>query len=210
MPFTIDAPLLPEAITAAQAFLAQLPALTPSWLSLRRIYLHWSVEQWGCLDGQYNGEIDLEGGKWVMKITHNPLDNARALHPGDDYAAHTYHRNSQAFGLAITGMVGATTSDFGEEPINVHGLEFLCAGAAAVAQRYNIDTAGTINGEPTVMTHAEAAIADNYFPGDGDPNSRWDLARLAASDDLLTKTEAGVNAMKLRERIHAYKLQLTR
>lgn len=213
MTFTTDAPLLQPALTASRAFYSALPPLGATQF-FDHIYLHWSVEPWGCVDGAYNAEVDLENGAWVLKITHDPRDNAVEIQSGAPYAAHTYRRNSHAFGFAITGMVGATPSNFGTEAVQYHELEFLCAGAAAVAMRYDMDSTGTASmgaypGSYVVMTHAEAAIADDYFPGDGDPDPRWDLSRFEQSNSDLTKPEALMNASILRSRIHQYKLALS-
>ena len=213
MDFTTDNPLLQSALDAAQTFHAQLPLLAPPQF-FDHIYLHWSVEHWGCTDGNYNAEVDLGTGEWVLKITHDPRDNAVDIFPGGAYAAHTYKRNSHAFGFAITGMIGATPSDFGPEAVQYHELEYLCAGAAAVALKYGLDASGTAYGGAypgsyTIMTHAEAAIADDYFPGDGDPDPRWDLSRFKESASIVTKPEALMNASILRSRIHQYKVALS-
>jgi len=207
MSFDFNAPLDYDALAKASEFLKALPPLP--WnlihpLYFDHLYLHWSVEQFGCLDGAYNAEVDLEADQWVIKITHDPLDNAVSITNGP-YAAHTYHRNSHGFGLAVTGMVGATTDNFGAEGVQNHQLEVLFAAAGAVCEKYKIDAVGKTKGEYNVMTHAEAAILDGYFPGDGDPDSRWDLARLAASDAPLTKVEAIAIGTSIRFRVHKYK-----
>ncbi len=214
MIFSFDNAISIPARDAGIQFYKSLPSL-PWWRIINRpyfdhLYLHWSVEQWGCLDGNYNAEVDLENGAWVIKLTHPPIDNAIDISDGP-YAAHTWHRNSHGFGLAITGMVDATTTDFGQEALQVHELEYLCAAAAAITRKYDLDSVGTNvrNGvtEFNIMTHAEAAIMDGYFPGDSEP-SRWDLARVAASDAPLSKDEARDTAAKLRHRIHVYKMAM--
>ncbi len=194
-------PLDPHALEQARTLFAALPALE-SGESLVHTYLHWEVEKYGCVDAQYNIVIALLNGAWVAKIATSPRANAIQVGDGAPYAAHTYHRNSHAVGIAVSGMVDATASDFGAAPIQMHELEVLCAANAAVAKRYGIDLNGKIDGEPTCMTHAEAAIVDGYF------GERWDLARLVPSGDPLTPDEARANAALLRFRSHEYKLAL--
>ncbi|MGH7745610.1 MAG: hypothetical protein ACREQ5_12590 [Candidatus Dormibacteria bacterium] len=205
--------LLPSALAAAQVFHAALPALRPG-MYFDHLYLHWAVEPFGHLDGAYNAEVDLEGGEWVLQITHNPLDNAVDITDGP-YAAHTYSRNSHAFGLAVAGMDGATSTNFGEDGLQLHEIEYLCAAAAAVCWKYDLDAMGQSSSRlhpgPVIETHATAAIKDLYYPGDGDPDSRWDLAILAPQAigaPFPSKTVAEVTAAALRLKIHNYKAAL--
>lgn len=203
----LQGPLDPHALAQGKSLLVSLPSLA-NGEHIDREFDHWSVEEYGSCDGQYNIVIELENGQWVAKISTSPRLNAvqvSSLHP---YAAHTYQRNSHAVGIAVNGMIGATTSDFGSQPIQLHEIEVLCAANAAVAKKYGIDLGGSVNGEHTLMTHAEAAILDSYFPGDGDPQARWDLARLHASNAPLTKDEARATGDLIRARSHAYKLEL--
>jgi hypothetical protein len=53
------------------------------------------------------------------------------------------------------------------------------------------------------MTHAEAAVLDNYF-GTAE-NQRWDGARLTPSDAPLTPEEAKKTGDELRARIGRFK-----
>lgn len=196
----LTGPLDPHALSESRRILAVLPDLAHNEQILA-IPLHWSVEDYGCVDGAYNLVIALKENAWTAEIATSPRLNASHPLP-DGYAAHTFMRNSYACGIAVDGMVGATSSDFGDEPIQLHEIEVLCATAAAVAQKYGIDTTERYNGLPAVFTHAEAAIADDYF------GERWDLARLHASDLPLTEIEARATGDLLRRRAHDYKIAL--
>lgn len=199
-------PIDHDALLEAKVFYGLLPVLSAGFIN--RIYEHWSVEQWGCVDGAYNAVVDLRDGKWRILVSHDIQTNA--VGDQNTEAAHTYHRNSHAFGIAINGLVGAGVHDFGADPVYLRELETLTAGVGAIALKYNVDIGGMVNGEHTVMTHAEAAILDSYFPGDGDPDSRWDLSifeALPAGVDL-TKDMARASGQKLRDRARQYKIAL--
>jgi len=201
-------PLDLHAISEGRRILALLPDLAPGQ-ALKRIPLHWEVEAYGCVDTHYNLVVSLHNGAWVASIATDPRLNASEP-PSDGYAPATYQRNSYSCSVAVSGMVGASESDFGADPVQLHQIEVLCATAAAVARKYNIDAMGAYRDLPAVFTHAEAAIADRYFPGDGDPDSRWDLAILRPNADgsVATKAQAKANGALLRFRTHSYKLAL--
>jgi hypothetical protein len=215
--FNASAPLDPKIIAAGKAFCESLPGV-PSGL-LKRIYLHWAVAPFGCTFADYNVMADCKGGAWLLKISHDPRDNAPGLNNNAE-ASHTYHRNTGAVGIALAGMDGATEEDFGPDGVTLAGLEYLCVGAAALASRYGIDVAGTTTespyaNEPTILTHAEAADrpgkpAQYEKYGPASTCERWDLASFVplphgVSVNGQTATECG-NA--LRARIHAYKVAL--
>jgi hypothetical protein len=144
--------------------------------------------------------VDLADDKWVLKLTHDPRDNMPGLTDAP-MASHTWHRNSWALGIAIGGMDGATTNNFGKDPVQLHELQYLCAGAAALAAKYGVQANQDLGGgEHTIMTHAEAAIQDGYF------GERWDLALFEPGP--LTQTGARYHGDLLRQRIHVIKSQL--
>jgi len=212
--FDVSAPLLQSALDAAKEFAKKLPGITRGLIT--RIYLHWAVEPFGCTDGQYNAEVDLEDGAWVMVLTHDPRDNA----PGVDNnaeASHTWHRNTGALGIAISGMDGATATNFGPDGVQLHELEYLCALAAICAIMYRVDTNGTVpapgsdhadnndanvntTGEHNILTHGECAVIDAY------PTERWDLGCLHALPEgvQLTPEMRSESGDALRARIHLY------
>lgn len=206
MNFDTSAALDQTALAVGIGFNANLPALAAGE-SLTHLYLHWAVTGYHACDSAYNGVISLDPVKslWDATITADPRLNATEP-VQDGYAAHTYLRNSHAFGLAVAGMIDATPSDFGPNPITLHEVETLCAVGAAVCLKYGIDSTQAA----LVMTHGEAAILDGYFitdsPSDG--VTRWDLARLSASDNAVTKDECVNTGNQLRQRIHQYKLEM--
>jgi hypothetical protein len=191
------------ALNQGKALLDELPALG-SGESISRIYLHWSVESQGCVDGAYNIVVPLQGGRFRAVIATSPRLNA--TNPVQDgYAAHTYERNSNAVGIAVNGMDGAGVdgSNFGSDPVQLHAVEVMCAAAAAVALTYGIDASEQLsNGEFVIETHATVAVYDNYA------DERWDLGRLHPSPKPLTNAERTASAALLRARAHQYKLAL--
>jgi hypothetical protein len=190
MQIDVDSPLDPSVLEAARDFYRALPDLDPGQ-AVKRLYLHWPAGGYSDCDGAYNASTVLQNGAWRMILTHNPKCNAHQVEPGDCYAAHTWHRNSWALGLAIDGMASGA-------PIQEHELEVFLGMVAATARRYGVDTVGRAeNGEPLVMTHAEAAIADGYWP------DRVDLAALPPDYDYTTE-KAHATAELLRARIHRY------
>jgi hypothetical protein len=215
--FKADAPIQVEVIEAAKAFKVLLPEITAGLIT--RMYCHWTVAGLCSEFSEYNAEAEYANGKHFLKMTHDPRDNAPGLN-NNSPASHTWHRNTGAVGIAITGMDGATESNFGPDGITLAGLEYLCAGAAALASKYSIDVNGKVEhgsthadnngnnvntiGEPTVLTHGECAVIDAY------PTERWDLGTFIAlplgiSLTPAMRTECG---SALRTRIHLYKLAL--
>ena len=220
--FNPSAPLLQAAIDASRAIMPSFPDLQGL---LRRIYYHWAVMPFGCLDGAYNGEVDLENLLWVMKITHGFADNMPGLN-NNAMASHTWERNTGALGIAITGMDGATTTDFGPDGVQLHELEFICAFGAAVCAKYGLDALGTVSapgethpssndsgnvpgpinttGENVIETHATCALFDDYR------GERWDFGSLTALPPGVSLTDAmrvaSANAMRFRT--HLYKIAI--
>lgn len=210
-----NAPLDPGALHAAH----NMPMPPIPFGKITRVYLHWAVEPFGCTDGQYNFEVDLENGKWVMVQTHNPQDNAPGVNSNRE-ASHTWHRNTGAIGIAISGMDGASETNFGPDGVQRHELEYLCALAARVCSAYHIDANGTVanggthadnngnpvntTGEHNILTHGECAVIDAY------PGERWDLGSFVALPPGVSLTPEMRTACgnALRTRIHLYKAAL--
>jgi hypothetical protein len=117
-------------------------------------------------------------------------------------------------------MVGATTTNFGPEPVTKLMIEYLCAANAAVAKKYGIDLSGLsthapYTGEPTLLTHAEAAdrvgSPQQYSAyGPGATSERWDLASLVALPQGVSLSDAMAKATgdAIRARSHLYKAAL--
>ncbi len=222
--FNPSAPIDSGVLAKARTLLAALPEVPAD--SLSRLYLHWTVAPFGCTFGDYNGEVDYEGGNWKMIVTHDPRDNAVGVN-NNEPASHTWHRNTGAVGVSIAGMSGATESNFGPDAVTLTGLEHLCAAAAAFAQRYGIDAIGTVTsgathlgdggkqinttGEHTILTHAECANIDGYLCGfTTDPDCRWDLGSFVAlpAGTALTREMVSQCGDALRQHVHVYKAAL--
>jgi len=230
MSFDTSGPIDAVALGAARQFLDGLPDVPAG--SIDRIYLHWVVAPFHHEFADYNAEIDLDdaGQHWKMIVTHDPRDNARNVN-NNPVASHTYRRNTGAVGIAVAGMDDATFKDFGPDPIQMHELEFLCACAAAFAQKYDVQAdapapmmypgEGRPDRERTIMTHAEAALTtpsdDNKgnhfthyycFKAGSDPDCRWDLAATNPQSAAPTEDQAFATGEQLRQRIRQYKVAL--
>jgi len=176
------------------------PALVRLWRpvfppgTLRSIILHWTAGDYAttfpayhfCLTG--SSEVQVHA---TADLQANMRDVTKAPEP--PYVAHTAGRNSFAAGIAVCGMRGATPENFGDAPLTAEQIEALCVVAAAVARHYDI-------GIGRIRTHAEAAMADNYF-GAGSADLRWDLARLEPASGALAPEEATAAGDVLRARI---------
>jgi hypothetical protein len=205
--FNPSSPLDTLALGASFDFSTRLPVLGTGQ-AITHLYLHWSATGYSGSLCEYNALVSLRSADkaWVCNIETDPRLNATEP-PQLGYAAHTWQRNGHAFGLCVEAMANATPSNFGDSPITLEEIETLCACAAVVCLKYHIDS---VADPKLVMTHAEAAIIDGYFILDQtlDGVTRWDLARLTASDTPITRQEAVSNGNKLRARIHEYKLNL--
>lgn len=216
--FNPKAPLNRDALYAASVLLNELPTIKKGLIT--RCYLHWTVASLCAEFSDYNVEAELVNDKHALRVTHDPRDNALNLN-NNPPASHTWHRNTGAVGIAITGMDGATEHDFGQDGLTLEGLEYLCAGAATLCQAYGVDALGavtdapaphadnlgrriTTKDEPNILTHAECAVYDDYR------SERWDLGTLVALPAGIELTDAirKQSGNALRERIHLYKQAL--
>lgn len=96
-----------------------------------------------------------------------------------DYKEHTWHRNSNAIGIALCCAYGATVyknperinwNGYPPTPIQVERLAEVICFIATVLE-IPIDS-------EHVMTHAEIADIDGYGLYSNDPDLRWDLLLL--------------------------------
>lgn len=214
--FNAHAPIDAGILAKARELYTDLPNISP--LGISRIYYHWTVSTMGACFDDYNIEA-LFDATWHLKVTHDLRDNS-ASGPMSSYAAHTFHRNKGAVGIAITGMDGATVHDFGADGVTVTGLTHLCAAGAAVAKKYDIDTLGLSSTFPyrnewLVMTHAEAAMLPGSPPqyeayGVATTSERWDLASFVSvpADVTLTPDMAHDCGDALRLLTHKYRVML--
>jgi hypothetical protein len=203
----------PFSLLEARELLKHLQDTAPGH-SIDRLYEHWAVSTYTETFDDYNlMVVKHPNGYYYPLITHDPRTNAA----GVNMAGHTAGRNTGALGISVAAMLEATPNDFGPYPLSIAMMECFCATVGACAFKYGIDVSGTTHdGEPNIMTHAECAIADSYFPGDpvvtgkneSGPPYRWDLARLEAGPSALSKSEALLTGDLLRMRIRAYKVAL--
>jgi hypothetical protein len=207
----------PDSLGKAKVFLETLPLLPNG--DIDRLYLHWSAEGYCTESSSYNAMVILDNDQWIVKTEHDVKDNARSTYNPQNYAEHTWRRNTGAFGICISGMDGANvdSDNFGADGPQEHELQLLCAAAGAIAYRYKIDVSGKFQkhithwdntnanlidmfGEVNTLTHAEVAVIDNY------PDERWDLGTLEPIKEPLTSATRTQSGNTLRSLIHAYKL----
>lgn len=215
--FDVNAPVGPGALASARVLIATLPDCPAG--SLDRIYDHWTVGHFDEDFSDYNVSVRFDGQHFHLDVTHDPSDNARGVN-NNAPAEHTYMRNTGAVGISVDAMVGAGVHNFGPEPVTKMMIEYLCAANAAVAQKYGIDLGGTSTrapyaGEPTLLTHAEAADhvgdpAQYAAYGPGATCERWDLTSLVAlpPDVALSDVMAKTTGDAIRARSHLYKAAL--
>lgn len=134
-----------------------------AWCNANMIYLHWTAGHYGQIYPDYHISIDYDGRIYFP-------DNCNDL---NQYRQHTWRRNTNALGIAICGCYGAEANngydcDFGEEGPTENQIEALAAVVATICKYADID----VN---NVLTHEEIATIDDYGPGSGDPETRWDL-----------------------------------
>ena len=134
------------------------------------LFLHWSAGHYGQHWSDYHLQVDGNS-----KIYRNDSEL-------DDTLAHTWHRNTNAIGLSFCGCFDARANsgedlDMGTEPVTAEMLETMAKLIAVITEEFRLPIT-----EDTVMTHCEAAELDDYGPGSGDPQTRWDLWYLPDSD----------------------------
>lgn len=130
-----------------------------------KLYCHWTAGHWWQLFDDYHICIDADGTVYQMKNF-------------DVVTAATYMRNSGSISIALCCAYGAQSeNDLGPYPPTEKQLNALAQVICVLADALNL----TIDIQ-RVMTHAEAAANrdglyphDDYGPGSGDPDTRWDL-----------------------------------
>jgi hypothetical protein len=142
----------------------------------KKIYLHWNAGSPSSAPTNYHTSI-LGSGE-IRRVT--PYDN--------DRVPHTEKRNSNAIGISVSGMAGASENNFGSYAIKPLQYQKMAEEVAQVAKSMGW-TSGNINIK-NVMTHAEAGSNkdgrrphDNYGPKVwGGTGERWDLFKLYQQD----------------------------
>ena len=150
------------------------------------IYLHWTAGHYGQAYDDYHLNIDRD--RTVYRTCRSLTDSK----------AHTWKRNGRSIGIAldcgyrasVAVPLGAAEEElcgvnvgskrlrpllsaevnYGPEPPASPQIECLAKITALLCRHLELPIT-----EGTVMTHAEAAIADGYGPCSGDPEMRWDL-----------------------------------
>ena len=159
-------------------------------------YIHWSGGHYDQPSDHYHFNIN-ETGK-IFASTDDLTERKN----------HTYKRNTGAIGIAINCCAFANTNDLGDRNrVEEYGIDHLNSEQipyepptpeqgetaaqliALIARVFGWEIAA-----PPFMTHAEIATIDDYGPGSGDPETRWDLWFLPWS------TEKGSGGDWLRQR----------
>ena len=152
---------------------------------IKTVYLHWTAGHYGQDYDDYHLCIDRDGTVYV---------NCKHL---TEYKVHTWMRNHSAIGIALCCGVDArcwlpdscegfkvekayensrcahpdcALIDYGPEPPTEIQIEVLADVVAILCEELELPIT-----YETVQTHCEAAFEDDYGPGDGDPDMRWDL-----------------------------------
>ena len=152
---------------------------------IHHIYLHWTAGHYNQVYDDYHLCVDQYGHVFTTCKRLN------------EFKIHTWMRNHDSIGIALCCGAGArcwapekvhpreakgtylgadkvssdcALVDFGEEGPTFVQIEVMAKLIAVLCEGLRLP----IN-EDTVMTHCEAAFRDGYGPGDGDPETRWDL-----------------------------------
>ena len=109
-----------------------------------------------------------------------------------EYKSHTWRRNSRSIGVTLCCAKDAILAYkcnpvFGAYPPTELQVEQMAIVVAILCHELELE----INND-TVLTHAEAASRDQYGPGQGDPDMRWDLYMLKGMPETRALRPGGV------------------
>lgn len=126
-----------------------------------KIYLHWTAGNYGQYSYDYHINIDNDGS---IIATTGDLTEPKE---------HTWHRNSNAIGVAMCCCAGASAYqggviDFGEQPPTPEQIDAMSKVVAVLCDELGVEV-----NRSNVMTHCEAAEIDDYGPST--TCERWDL-----------------------------------
>ena len=118
-----------------------------------------------------------------------------------EYKSHTWLRNSRSIGVTLCYAKDAILAYkcnpvFGAYPPTMLQVDQMAMVVAILCHELEVE----INND-TVLTHAEAASRDQYGPGQGDPDMRWDLYMLKGMPETRALRPGGV---LLRKKALAY------
>ena len=151
------------------------------------IILHWTAGRRDNINRiekkDYHGAIVMKDGKAIYVKLNDYTENL----------GHCWQRNTNTIGIAVCGMLGAESKNWRDHGILPAQIKEMVRAVAEIAFLKKIDTS-------KIITHAEAAIEDNYW---GD---KWDLARL--NPGKITPKLAIETGSKLRKSIRDIKLKL--
>lgn len=124
-------------------------------------YLHWTAGRYHEIYDDYHISIDNDGRVY---LPDNDLTIKRN---------HTWHRNSNAVGIALCACLDAQANDgynmdMGPYPVTAAQIEAMSYVVALMAKHGGVPI-------ECCITHCEAAFFDKYGPYSGDPETRWDL-----------------------------------
>lgn len=134
------------------------------------LYLHWTAGWYGQCYDDYHICIDKDGSIYIMCDQFT------------ERKSHTWRRNTNAVGITLCCCGDATAGsdpdgediNLGTEPPTMEQIEVMAQVTAILADEFDL----SLNNSNHVMTHCEAAFKDDYGPGSGDPETRWDLWKL--------------------------------
>lgn len=116
---------------------------------INKVYLHWSAGHYGQQFSDYHILVDKDG---TFYSTTDDLTQ---------HLNHTYFRNTGGVSIGAMCMVGATTEDFGDEPLTSAQVESIAQIMAVLSTELDLPL-----GIWNFLTHAEAANnLDGENPG---------------------------------------------
>ena len=129
---------------------------------ITKMYLHWSAMPYEMAFDDYHINIGRFG---EIRFTCQALTERKG---------HIWRRNSGAVGISMDCMLNGAYQDektnWGPCPPTNAQLRTMAKVVAVLARGLELEIS-----KESVMTHAEAAILDDYGIGSGDPETRWDL-----------------------------------
>ena len=146
---------------------------------ISKVYAHWTAGTYSQAFDDYHILIDYDGSVYVT------------TYDLEEYKEHTYLRNWRAVGISMMCAYGALANegrdaDLGEYPPTPVQIEALAQVTAVLSGALGMEIT-----RDNFMTHCEAAVADNYGPFSGDPETRWDLWFLPDASDGAKMKQGG-------------------
>lgn len=170
------------------------PAVVAVAGALKRIHWHWTAgsHAWNSLAAEHY-HFGIDGAGQVHEGDHTPEDNISVS--DNDYAAHTYHANTGAIGVAVCAMAGASIGannwiSWGSAPMLDIQINALIRMTADLCDRYGIPVT-----RQTVLSHAEVEPTLGIKQ-----RGKWDIRCLPGDYTLRDAVEVGD---VLRDRVTA-------